>query len=125
MTFDIEISKGQLFKVFPSGKVFGALLGKLAGSLIKVDISLAKNISARLATMALALAIHGAIQRKMSGRGVVRAEKGIILAISNKNIDDIITIIKLLENLSILIDGIGKTINIKWRIKKMDYLVYC
>ena len=113
MTFDIEISKAQLFKVFPSGKVFGALLGKLAGPLIKIDISLAKNISAPLATMALALSIHGAIQRKMSGRGVVRAEKGIILVISNKNFDDIITIKKLLENLSILIDEIGKTINIK------------
>lgn len=40
--------------------------------------------------MASDSAKDGAIQRKMCGRGVVRARKGISLVTSNEDIDDII-----------------------------------
>ena len=85
---------------------------------MKVDISLANNVSTPLATMASASAIHGAIQRKMCGRGVIRAGKGIILVILNENMDDIIRIIKSMENLGLLIDGVIKTV--KYEIKKQE-----
>ena len=61
---------------------------------MKVAVLLAKNVFALWATMASASAIDDVIQRKLHGRveiatgwaGVVRAEKGIILVISNKDI---------------------------------------
>ena len=59
----------------------GTLLGKLASRLMKVGIPLVKNYSAPLATMAYASAIDGAIQRKIRGKGVLRAGKGITLVI--------------------------------------------
>ena len=64
---------------------------------------LAKNVLEPLATMASASAIDDAIQRKMRGRDVERIEKGTRLAISN---EDIIRIIKSLENSGILIDRV-------------------
>ena len=48
--------------------------------------------------MASASMIDGANQRKIRGRGIVRAEREITLVISNEDMDDIIRIIKSLEN---------------------------
>ena len=62
-----------------------------------------------LATMASASAIDAAIQNKMLGRGVRRVQKGIILVISNKDMDYLIRIIKSLEYSKILIDGVSET----------------
>ena len=53
--------------------------------------------------MASASAINSAIPRNMPGRGVVRAEKRITLVILNEDMDDIIRIMKPLENSGILI----------------------
>ena len=61
---------------------------------MKVDAPLAKTVSEPLAAVASVSAIDGAIQRKMGGKGVARAEKGIILAISNEDMGDVIRIIK-------------------------------
>ena len=44
------------------------------------------------------------------GESIIRAGKGIILVISNKDMDDIIIIIISLENSGILIDGVSETI---------------
>ena len=71
---------------------------QLAVPLMKVAVTLAKNVLAPLATMALASAVDGAIQRKMRGQGVLRPGKRITLVISNENMGDIIRIIKSLEN---------------------------
>ena len=81
-------------KTIQSDGFIGALLGKLAGPLIKVAAPLAKYILAPFATMALTSERYGAIQRKMLGNGVLRARKGIILAILNEDMDDITIIIK-------------------------------
>lgn len=67
---------------------------------------------APFATIASTSTIHRFIQRKMRGRGVLREEKGITLVILNKNVCDI-TIIKSLENLGLLIDGVSETIKRK------------
>ena len=66
------------------------MLDKLASPLIKVGVPLAKTYLARLATMASTSVIDGAIQRKMLGKGVLRAGKGVILDISNEDMDDLI-----------------------------------
>lgn len=67
---------------------------------------------APFATIASTSTIHQFIQRKMRGRGVLREEKGITLVILNENVCDI-TIIKSLENLGLLIDGVSETIKRK------------
>ena len=63
-----------------------------------------------LATTALTSAIDGATQRNIRGKGIVRAEKGINLVISNEDINGIIKIIKSLKNSSVLIDGFYETV---------------
>ena len=74
------------------------MFSKLAGPLIKVGVPLAKRFLPSLATMVPASAIDDAIQRKMYGRRVVRPRKGIILVITNEDMDDIIRIIKSHKN---------------------------
>ena len=56
--------------------------------------------------------IDGTVQRKMQGRSVAAAGKGINLVISNDDMGDIIRIIKSLENLDVLIE-LGKQQNMK------------
>ena len=55
--------------------------------------------------------------KKVRRRGVVRAEKGVSLVISNKDIDDIIRTIQSLENSGVLIDEVSETVKheIKWQ----------
>ena len=78
------------------------MLGKLASPLMKVDFLLAKNLSTPLSTMVSASAIDGAIQRKMRGRGMVRAGTGITFVNSNEDRNAIIKIIRSLENSEVL-----------------------
>ena len=61
---------------------------------MKVDVPLAKNVLALLATIASTFAIDDAIQRKMRGRAAVKAGKRINLVISNEDMNDKIKIIK-------------------------------
>ena len=72
--------------------------------------------------MASASAIGGAIQRKICGKGVITAGKGIILVILNEDVDDIVRIIKS-ENSGVLIDGVSKTVKNEINNKKVDFLV--
>ena len=46
---------------------------------MKIAVPLAENVLTPLVTMASASATNGAIQRKIRGRGVVKARKGINL----------------------------------------------
>ena len=52
------------------------------------------------------------------GKGQREQKKGFILFISNNYIDDIIKIIKLLDDSSVLIDGVTETV--KHEIKKQE-----
>ena len=67
MSMDVKLSKAQLPKIIQSGGFLGVLLCKLAGSLMKVGVLLAKNVLGPLGTIASTSAIDGAIQRKMRG----------------------------------------------------------
>ena len=55
----------------------------------------------------------GAIQRTMRESGGVRAGKDITLVILNKDMNNFIRIIKSLENSSVLIDVVSKTVKHK------------
>ena len=64
MQTDLKLSKAQISKLIQSGGFLGSLLSKLAGSLIKVAIPLAKNILAPLGITAPASAIDAGNQKK-------------------------------------------------------------
>ena len=49
-------------------------------------------------------------ERKISGKGAVRAGKGLTLFISDKDMNDIIKLIKSLEDSGLLIDGGTETV---------------
>ena len=54
--------------------------------------------------------------RKINGEAAVRAGKGVTLFILNEDINDIIEIIKSIEDSCVLIDGVAKTVKdeIRW-----------
>ena len=59
-----KLSKAQITKIIQSRGFLGSLLSKLAGSLMKVAVPLAKNILAPLGITAAASAIDAGIQKK-------------------------------------------------------------
>ena len=79
--------------------------------------------------MTCASAIDGAIQRKKRGRvaiatktaGAVRAGKWITLVVPNEDMDDIIRIIKSLENSGVFIDGVSETVKHEIKNCKVDF----
>ena len=72
---------------------------------MKIAVPLAKNILAPLGITAAALAIDTGIQKKK-----IHGSGNTTLIISNEEMNDIMKIIQALENSSILIKGVTKTI---------------
>ena len=64
MSADLKLSKAQISEIVQSGGFLGSLLSKLAGSLIKVAIPLAKIVLASLGLTAAASASDVGIQKK-------------------------------------------------------------
>ena len=100
---DIKLSKAQIKKLIKSGGFLGKLLSKLAGSLMKVALPLAKNVLAPLGLTAAMSAIDGSVQKKIHGSGVK-------LVIEEEDMNDIVKIIEALKNSGILLKGVSKTI---------------
>ena len=63
-SIDIKLSKTQLSKMIQSGGFLGALLGKLAGPLMKVAVPLAKNVLAPLGISAAMSAIGEVLKKR-------------------------------------------------------------
>ena len=59
---DLKLSKAQISKIIQSAEFLGSLLSKLAGSLMKVAISLANNVLTPLGIIAAASAIDAGIE---------------------------------------------------------------
>ena len=59
------------------------------------------------------------------GKGIVRAEKGSTLYISNEDLNDIIKITKSLEDSNDLIDGITETVKHVIINRKADFFLLC
>ena len=102
MSTDLKLSKAQISKIIQSGGFLRSLLSTVAGSLMKIVVSLAKNVFAPLGITAAASAIDAGIQKKRHGFGNTN------LIISNEEVNDIIKIIQALENFNILIKGVTK-----------------
>ena len=89
MSTDIKLSKAQIFKIFQSGGFLGSLLSKLAGPLMKVVVTLAKNILAPLG-----ITVAG-VQKKLHGSWTTT------LIISNECMNNILKIVQALEDSNI------------------------
>ena len=63
MATNIKLRKVQIKKLIQSGGFLGKLLSKLAGSLMKVAMLLAKNVLVPLGLAAAMSAIDGSIQK--------------------------------------------------------------
>ena len=100
---EIKLSKAHIKKIIQSGGFLGKLLSKLVGPLMKIALPLAKNVLAPLGLTAAMSAIDGSIQKKIHGSGVK-------LIIEQEDMNDIMKIIKALENSGILLKGVSKTI---------------
>ena len=125
---NIPFSKTQLHKIRQSG----GFLGRLLGPLLKTGLPLIGNVLKPLAKSVLissvlasaASATDAAIHKKMfgSGRPLDLASCNTTLIISNVEMNDIIKIIKSLEESGLLIKGISKTIKKETKEQKRDFL---
>ena len=112
---DTKLSKAEIIKKIQSGGFLGKLLSKLVCPLMKVALPLAKNVLAPLGLTAAMSAIDGSIQKKIHGSGVK-------LIIEQEDRNDIMKIIKALENSGILLKGVSKTIKNETKEQKGGFL---
>ena len=107
---DIKLSQTQLSKMIQSGGFLGRLLGPLLKTglpLIKsVKKPLAKSVLIPLGLTAAASAADAGIHKKILGSG----HNNTTLIISNDEVDDILKIVKSLENSGVLLKGVSETI---------------
>ena len=116
MLTDLTLSKAQISKIIQSAGFLGSLLSKLAGPLIKVAISLTKNVLSPLGITAAASSIDARIQNKIHDSGTTA------LIISNKEMNDIMKIVQTLEDSNILLKGITKKIKNETKEHKWGFL---
>ena len=106
---NIKLSKTQLSKMIQSGGFLGRLLGRLLKAglpLIKNVIKpLAKSVLIPLGLTAAASAADAGIHKKILGSGNTAT-----LIISNNEMEDIIKIVKSLEDSGLLLKGVTKTV---------------
>ena len=108
---DIKLSKTQLSKMIQSG----GFLGKILGPLLKTGLPLIKSVIKPLVKSVLiplglttaASAADAGIHKKIVGSG---NNNNTTLIISNDEIDDILKIVKSLEDSGVLLKGVSETI---------------
>ena len=117
---DIKLSETQLFKVIQSG----GFLGKFLCPLLKTGLPLIKNVIKPLAKSVLiplgltaaAAAADAGIHKKILGSGTRT------LIISNDEMEDIIKIVKSLEDSGLLLKGVSETIQNEAKEQKGGFL---
>ena len=120
---DIKFSKTQLSKMIQSG----GFLGKLLGSLLKTELPLIKNVITSwaksvliplgLTAAAAAAAADAEILKKTLGSGGHTT-----LIISNKDIEDLIKIVKSLEDSGLLLKGVTESVQNEVKEQKSGFL---
>ena len=117
---DIKSSKAQLSKMIQSG----GFLGKLLGLLLKTGLPLIKNVIAPLAKSVLiplgltaaASAADAGIHKKILRSG------NTTLIISNKDMHDLIKIVKSLEDSGLLLKGVTESVQNEVKEQKGGFL---
>ena len=121
LSVDIKFLKAQLSNMIQSG----GFLGKLLGPLLKTGLSLMKSVITPLAKSVLiplgltaaASAADEGIHKKILGSG-----NNTTLIISNKDKDDLIKIVKSLENSGLLLKGINESVQNEIKEQKDGFL---
>ena len=115
----IKFSKTQLSKMIHSG----GFLGKLLGSLLKTGLPLikitplAKSVLIPLGLTAAESAADAGIQKKILGSGNTTT-----LIISNKDMEDLIKIVKSLEDSGLLLKGVTESVQNEVKEQKGGFL---
>ena len=117
---NIKFSKTQVSKMIQSG----GFLGKLLGPLLKTGLPLMKNVITPLAKSVLiplgltaaALAADAGIHKKILGSG------NTTLIISNKDMEDLIKIVKSLEDSGLLLNGVTESVKNEIKEQKSGFL---
>ena len=121
LSTDIKLSKTQLSKMIQSGGFLGRLLGPLLKTglpLIKKVIKpLAKSFLIPLGLTAAASAADAEIHKKTLGSGNTTT-----LTISNDEMEDIMKIVKSLEDSEFLLKGVTETVQNEVRKQKRGFL---
>ena len=114
MSTGIKFIKAQVSKI--SGISFGSWLANLGKKALKnVAISLARDNLPGLVSNLTSNVINK-FERKANGKGSVRT--GFTLFILNEDMNDILKVIKSLEDSGVLIDGVTETV--KQEIKNLE-----
>ena len=112
LSTDIKFSKAQLSKMVQSGGFLGKLLGPLLRTglpLMKSVIKpLAKSVLVPLGLTAAASAADAGIHKKILGSG--SDHNNTMLIISNEEMEDILKMVKSLEDSGVLLKGVSETI---------------
>ena len=115
---DIKLSKAQISKIIQSGESFVSSLSNLGKkALTNVAILLASDNLPGLVSNLTSNAIKK-FDKEIIGKGAVKTVKRFTLFISNEGMNDIVRIIKSLEDSGVLIDGVAGTV--KHEIKKQE-----
>ena len=122
LSTDIKLSKTHLFKMIQSG----GFLGRLLGPLLKTGLPLIKNVIKPLAKSVLiplgltaaASAADAGIHKNILGSGY----NNTTLIISNDEIEDIIKIVKSLEDSGLLLKGVTETVQNEVKEQKGGFL---
>ena len=129
-SIDIKMSKTQLSKMIQSG----GFLRKLLGPLLKTGLPLmkgvikplAKSVLIPLGLTAAASAADAGINRKLLGSGrsldLAPPQNNTTLIISNDEMDDILKIVKSLEDSCVLLKGVSETIQHEAKEQKGGFL---
>ena len=120
MSADVKLSKAQISKIIQPGVSFGSWLANIGKkalvAITNVAVPLARDNWFGLVSNLTLTAIN-TFDRKINGKGAARAGKGFTLYILNEDMN-IIKIIKSLEDLGVLPDGVTETV--QHEIKKRE-----
>ena len=112
MSADVKLSKAQISKIIQPGVSFGSWLANIGKkalvAITNVAVPLARDNWFGLVSNLTLTAIN-TFDRKINGKGAARAGKGFTLYVLNEDMN-IIKIIKSLEDLGVLPDGVTETV---------------
>ena len=125
MSTDIKLCKAQISKVNQLGGSFRSWLSNLGNeALTNVAIPFVRDNLPGLVSNLTSSAINK-FDRKISGKGAVRAGKRFTLFISNEDMNDTTKITNSSEDSGVLIDRVNETVKHKIKNKKADFVELC
>ena len=125
MSTDITLCKAQISKVNQLGGSFRSWLSNLGNeALTNVAIPFVRDNLPGLVSNLTSSAINK-FDRKISGKGAVRAGKRFTLFISNEDMNDTTKITNSSEDSGVLIDRVTETVKHKIKNKKADFVELC